>query len=312
MSRRLIIGVGLLLWARRQRLRRSVEHVSQLFAVRMMGGIGGSGNAPATFSILADYFPPAKLPKALAVMNIGFLYGSALATAARWRADRDGFVAECRTCRSSAASPGPGSSFFCIMAIPDLLLGILVLTTLHEPGAAAGVLPYAATASGPAPRVVPVRDVFKFLYEDRAAFGPMFAGLCANALAMGALAWNAPFFMRTYGWDPAHTASSRAWCCWCWHRSARSPAGSWRNGSPRRATMMPTCEWSSMRDRIASAVRHELHADADARISQSPCSTLNIHDHLDGRGTAERGAAGDRAERDARPGDRGSSCSASG
>ena len=46
---------------------------SQLFIVRMISAASvAPGNAPATFSILADYFPAAKLLKALAVMNIGF------------------------------------------------------------------------------------------------------------------------------------------------------------------------------------------------------------------------------------------------
>src|SRR5262245_37166203 len=77
-SRRLIIGVGLILGGISAGLAGLSSTFTQLFTVRMIGGIGGSGNAPATFSILADYFPAAKLPKALAVMNIGFFYGQAL------------------------------------------------------------------------------------------------------------------------------------------------------------------------------------------------------------------------------------------
>ncbi len=44
-----------------------------LLVVRLIGGVGGAGNGPATFSLLADLFPPAKLPKAMATMNIGFM-----------------------------------------------------------------------------------------------------------------------------------------------------------------------------------------------------------------------------------------------
>jgi MFS family permease len=89
-SRRLIIGVGLILTGISAALAGLSSTFSQLFIVRMIGGIGGSGNAPATFSILADYFPAAKLPKALAVMNIGFYYGAARAVARR-HADRNRF-----------------------------------------------------------------------------------------------------------------------------------------------------------------------------------------------------------------------------
>ncbi len=202
MSRRVIIGVGLLLVGTSTAVAGLSNTFTQLFGARMVGGIGGSGNAPATFSILADYFPPAKLPKALATMNIGFLYGSALAMLLG-----GGLIGLVSSLHVELPIVGgiarPWQLIFLIMAIPDLLLGILVLTTLHEPRRRGRRTPVAASASGPAPRVVPVKDVFKFLYENRAAFGPMFAGLCANALAMGALVWNAPFFMRTYGWGPA-------------------------------------------------------------------------------------------------------------
>ena len=51
----------------------------QLFAARLFSGIGGAGNGPATYSILADYFPPAKLPKAIAFMNFGFTSGTGIA-----------------------------------------------------------------------------------------------------------------------------------------------------------------------------------------------------------------------------------------
>ena len=162
-----------------------------------MGGIGGSGNAPATFSILADYFPAAKLPKALAVMNIGFYYGAALALLLGGALL--GVISTLNVVLPIVGALRPWQAMLLLMAIPDLLLGILALTTLHEPKRRGSRIKAAANA----PRVVPVRDVAKFLYDGRAAFGPMFLGLCCNSLAMGATFWNAPFFSRTYGWSPA-------------------------------------------------------------------------------------------------------------
>src|SRR5450432_605330 len=37
----------------------------QLFLSRMLVGAGGSAHAPGAYSILADYYPPAKLPRAI-------------------------------------------------------------------------------------------------------------------------------------------------------------------------------------------------------------------------------------------------------
>jgi MFS family permease len=200
-SRRLIIGVGLILTGISAALAGLSSTFSQLFIVRMIGGIGGSGNAPATFSILADYFPAAKLPKALAVMNIGFYYGAALALLLG--GTLIGIASTMHVVVPMVGELRPWQIILLVMAIPDVLLGILALTTLHEPRRrGARSTTYKADASGKV-KVVPVREVFKFLYDGRATFGPMFLGLAANSLAAGAFFWNAPFFARTYGWDPA-------------------------------------------------------------------------------------------------------------
>ncbi|HEY7378644.1 MAG TPA: MFS transporter [Steroidobacteraceae bacterium] len=200
-SRRLIIGVGLILTGISAAFAGLSSTFNQLFVVRMIGGIGGSGNAPATFSILADYFPAPKLPKALAVMGIGFYYGNALALLLG--GTLLGFASTLHVVAPMVGALRPWQIILLIMAIPDVLLGILALTTLHEPKRrGARSTTYAADASGKV-KVVPLREVFKFLYDNRAAFAPMFLGLSANSLAAGAFFWNAPFFARTYGWDPA-------------------------------------------------------------------------------------------------------------
>ena len=62
-SRKLIIGLGLLvlgitsIWQRARRYRHAVARRAPC------GGVGGAGNGPATFSMLGDMFPAAKLPR---------------------------------------------------------------------------------------------------------------------------------------------------------------------------------------------------------------------------------------------------------
>lgn len=197
-SRRLIIGVGLLTASVTSALSGIAHGFGQLFIVRMLAGLGGSGNATATYSMLADFFPPAKLPKALSVMQIGFVYGGAASLLL-------GGMLIAAVSQMHVSLPYIGSLhtwqvIFLIMAIPDLLLCILMLTTVHEP-ARRGVR--AKDATGARPKVVPVREVFGFLNQNRKAFGPMFGALAANSLAMGTGAWAAPFYQRTYGWGPA-------------------------------------------------------------------------------------------------------------
>jgi MFS family permease len=199
-SRRLMLGIGLIILGTSSLTTGLAATFGTLFLARLLGGIGAAGSGPATYSILADYFPPAKLPRAVSVMNIGSLYGAALA-----------LLAGATLLTALRATPtltlpliGTARSWqviFLITAIPDFLLAILMLTTVLEPPRR-GRLPGAATAARPA--AVPVRDVFGFLWNGRAAFGPMFGGLLVSSLTMGVLAWTPMFYVRTYGWSPAH------------------------------------------------------------------------------------------------------------
>ncbi len=206
-SRRLIIGVGLFVASVSSFLAGLSSTFANLFVARMVGGIGGSGNGPATFSILADYFPPAKLPKALSVLNIGFVYAIAASTLL------GGTLIAAVSTMNSLSLPvigevRPWQAVFLVLAVPDLLLAVLMFTTVHEPkrrgvraGASAGLHVAPAGARKLWKEIV---DVFKFVWGNRAAFGPMFLGLALNSLAMGgAGAWTPQFFMRTYGWGPA-------------------------------------------------------------------------------------------------------------
>jgi MFS family permease len=202
-SRRLIISFGLLMASVSSFWAGLSGTFGQLFFARLVGGIGGSGNGPATFSILADSFPAAKLPKALSVLNIGFVYAIAASTLL------GGTLIAAVSSVPSLSIPvigevRPWQAVFLILAIPDLLLAILMFTTVHEPRRRGVRAASEGLAGAPAPKVVPVREVFKFLYDNRAAFGPMFLGMALNAIALGgAGAWTPQFFMRTYGWGPA-------------------------------------------------------------------------------------------------------------
>ncbi len=50
----------------------------QLFSSRMLVGAGGSAHAPGAYSMLADYFPPARLPRAIGYLQLGFIGGNTL------------------------------------------------------------------------------------------------------------------------------------------------------------------------------------------------------------------------------------------
>src|SRR6516162_3389450 len=54
------------------------QSFAQLFMSRMLVGAGGSAHAPGSYSMLADYFPPARLPRAIGFLQLGFISGNVL------------------------------------------------------------------------------------------------------------------------------------------------------------------------------------------------------------------------------------------
>lgn len=190
-SRKVIIGVGWLIVGIGSLLCGLARGFWGLLMARLVGGVGGSGNGPAAYSILADYMPPEKLPRALAVMNIGFalsrpaalIFGGALialvATMPEWHLPWIGTLHRWQL-------------VFLCLGVPELLLGVLALMMLHEP----------RRRGAPTAEVVPLREVWRHVYEHRRAFAPMFGGLALNSLSFGSAQWAAAFFQRTYGWSP--------------------------------------------------------------------------------------------------------------
>src|SRR6185436_7261198 len=129
-SRTLIIGLGLLVLGLCNMGSAVVATAGALLIVRLIGGAGGAGNGPATFSLLADLFPPPKLAKAMATMNIGFMFAVGLSYIV------GGYLLESlKTPEYTLPIVGTLRSWqvvFLILAFPDLLLGVLVLFTVYE------------------------------------------------------------------------------------------------------------------------------------------------------------------------------------
>jgi MFS family permease len=212
-SRRLIIGVGLVVVGLCNFGSGMVATAGAMLFVRLLGGFGGAGNGPATFSLLADTFPPAKLPKAMATMNIGFMIAVGLTYLV------GGFLLRSlSTPEYTLPLVGTLRSWqvvFLIMAVPDVVLGLLVFFTIYEP-ARRGVAVRAAAARSFGETLTGIRRdydvVFRYLWDNRGAFGPMYIGLLINCIALvGNSFWMAPFYQRTHGWGPGDFGVYQGW-----------------------------------------------------------------------------------------------------
>lgn len=205
-SRTLIIGLGLLILGLCNIGSAIVATAGALLIVRLIGGIGGAGNGPATFSLLADLFPPQKLPTAMATMNIGFMVAVGLSYLVGGYLLRA--LATPEYTLPLFGSLRSWQVVFLIMAIPDLLLAALILFTVHE----AKRRGRPATPVASAQEGVSYVEVFRYLWDNRRAFAPMYIGLGINCVALvGNSFWMAPFYQRTHGWGPGDFGVYQGW-----------------------------------------------------------------------------------------------------
>ena len=197
-SRKVIVGTGIAFWS----LMTAVCGLSQtywhLFWARVCVGAGEACNGPATFSIVADSFPPEKLPKATSVISTGFFLGSGIALIV------GGAVIQAVSAAGSVTLPllgemQPWQLTFIIVGLPGLLVSALVFS-VKEPKRR-GMMALATRADGGRRKSVPIREIFRFMAGDWRAYAPMYGGLALRALtAFGMSVWLPSFFIRTYGW----------------------------------------------------------------------------------------------------------------
>jgi MFS family permease len=201
-DRRRLIALGLAVWSGMTALSGLARSFTHLAVARVGVGVGEASATPAAFSLLSDYFPPARRATVLAIYSSGIYIGAGLGLGigglivARWDAAWGG------------ATPPFGLAgwqvAFLSVGLPGLLLALWV-RTLREPirGQSEGL-----AAAPPEPH--PFRE---FLRELAAVLPPFTilrlatagAGsgvIVANLLAAAAIATVATLLIRTLG-DPA-------------------------------------------------------------------------------------------------------------
>jgi MFS family permease len=166
------------------------QNFVQLFMSRMLVGAGGSAHAPGSYSMLADYFPPAKLPRAIGFLQLGFITGSVL-----------GYFLGGLLLTMVAVWPVThwmGLTIYgwqwvlMMVGAPGFVIAALLLCAREPPrrGLGGDVLN------------VPMVAVLREIWTRRSVYLPLFIGLAFSATEfLGLQAWRPAFLARTYGWS---------------------------------------------------------------------------------------------------------------
>ncbi len=192
-SRKTMIAMGVGLWSLCTAACGLATSFWTMFAARAGLGAGESVNGPATYSLLGDSFPREKLPRAMAVLNVGFVAGTAFSLIL-------GSVVIVAVGKLHVVLPVLGDVkswqlVFFALGLPGLLVAALMLT-VREP-ARRGVTARSVTG------LASYFEVFGFLKRNACFYGCLFLSVFfLGVITYGSLNFRAAFFQRTYHWAP--------------------------------------------------------------------------------------------------------------
>jgi MFS family permease len=191
-SRKLIMTVGITIWSVMTVFCGLATNFWHLFIARMGLGVGETTSGPSAYSLLSDYFPPQRLPRAISFMQVGFVLGTGLSMIlGAWIID---FVA----------------------ANPDLSLPIvghlrgwqMVLMFVGLPGLAVAAIMASVREprrrGGARAEPTPIAEIFRFILSHKLVYLPLFIGMGLRTAQMfGMQMWGPAFYGRTFGWSPS-------------------------------------------------------------------------------------------------------------
>jgi MFS family permease len=182
------------------------QNFGQFVGTRIFVGAGGSAHGPGSYSMLADFFRPMRIPLVFALLQLGFILGTTVGT---W----GGGQLIAMTSSWPETSNFLGLTIFnwqwilIMIGLPGLVIAVLFLF-VKEP---------ARRTSPDVERLVPEEaplgrkilaftgfDALRAINMRGRVFYPLFAALALAAVeSQGINAWRVPFVLRTYGWDEA-------------------------------------------------------------------------------------------------------------
>ena len=171
-----IMTISLALWSAVAAASGLAQNFSQLFIARLGVGIGEAGGVAPAYSLISDYFRPARRARALAIYSFGIpigsaaglLFGGLIASRVNWR------------------------MAFIVVGGLGLLLAPLFRVSVREP-VRGGLDAPAPARSAPA-----MRQVVGLLAGKFSFWGLSLGGGTSSLMGYGMFFWLPSFFVRTY------------------------------------------------------------------------------------------------------------------
>ena len=211
MSRKRLLALAIAVWSLGTAACGLAQGLTQLFIARFFVGAGEAVNGPAAYSITSDLFPRERMPRAIAVLQIGSVLGPAISTLISFFALR-AFLQTAPIHVPFGLIHG-WQLVFIVVGLPGVLISVLMIATMREPVRHTIPGQVAGFSETPSTLGAAIVSVFKdygialaYIGKNWKVFGPMFASLFVGSLGTGAIAFMPMFYKRTFGWEPAKLA----------------------------------------------------------------------------------------------------------
>lgn len=194
LNRRNIIVIGIAVWSAATALCGLARSFGQLFLARVTVGVGEAALSPSAYSMIADFFPPHRLSRAIAVYTIGAFAGSGLAFLI------GGAIVGSVATAESVTLPlfgelKPWQFVFVMVGLPGIPMALWLLTVI-EPARRRPV----ATGS----LIAALRTNFAFMRVHWQVYTAHYVGFSLIAVIFNAAAaWLPAYLMRLHGVTPA-------------------------------------------------------------------------------------------------------------
>jgi MFS family permease len=189
LNRRSIILTGVAVWSAMTALCGFAPGFATLCVGRAGVGIGEAALSPATYSLLSDYFPPKRLPRALGFYGLGSAVGTGLAYML------GGTILSVMGASNSVSlrllgTFKPWQAAFILVGLLGVLV-MLLLSLMTEPR---------RRVSAVEPnRIVTFRATLRFLAKNWRGLGTLYFGAAMLGIqAYGSMAWLPSMLVRTF------------------------------------------------------------------------------------------------------------------
>jgi MFS family permease len=193
-SRRNLIAIGVGLWSLMTAICGLTSSFWSLFAARMGFGIGEATMTPSSYSLVSDYFPRERLPRAMSIFALGIPIGQGLALAfGGWLIHTLTTVAP-HVSLPFTGSVKPWQMVFLVIGLPGILL-VLPALAIREPVRQG--LRREDVHGSPT-----FGDVVRFLSSHIQVYGSLFCGVALQTwFSLGAAYWIPTFMVREHNYS---------------------------------------------------------------------------------------------------------------